>query len=215
MTDDPIVSYFRRRNESINRASLYLGVCWILLNAVTALAFRFWVVDHFHLPIIEHKLWPSLFVVEGLVQLVAVVTAYIGLSRLRPSRKFWLFSAATTFCALVYLFIVVAWALALLGEYHLLQAFALYGRYLLIPAILFALYAWLVTPKRAISVWIYALCLTVALKTAVLIAPAKATFAVISYGLIIALALGSSVVVWLRLGKTNWEVTSAPSADVL
>src|SRR5262249_19318084 len=80
-------------------------------------------------------------------------------------------------------------------EFRLAATFGLFGGYLTIPAIGFALYCSLVTPSR-VSVWIYAVTLTIALKCAAIVLITARSLAFISYAAIILIALLSVVCWW-------------------
>ena len=86
----------------------------------------------------------------------------LGLLTIPRDRKFWGFVAAAIFSIIVDGIITAAWAMVIVPEeYRLAATFALFGGYLTIPAIGFAVYCGLVTPSR-VSVWIYAATLTIA-----------------------------------------------------
>jgi hypothetical protein len=83
-------------------------------------------------------------------------------------------------------------------EYRLAATFGLFGGYLTIPAIGFAVYCGLVSPSR-VSVWIYAVTLTIALKCAAIILITVPSSAFISYTAIVLIAV-ASVILPLRFG---------------
>jgi hypothetical protein len=171
MPGDPLVAHFTRQSQRRREAWLLAAICdlWIWLNAVSALAFRLWVVDQFNYrAILEEKFWPCVFLIEGLVQLSLVVFVWLRLSKLPHNRDFWVFKATASFCFLVNAIIVAAWTTGIFGEYQLAATFAVFGCFLTIPAILFALYCALATPSP-VSLWTYAVTLTIALKCAALI----------------------------------------------
>lgn len=200
MSGDPLVTHFARQSQRRREAWLLAAICdlWIWLNAVSALAFRLWVVDQFNYrAILEEKFWPCVFLIEGLVQLSLVVFVWLRLSKLPHNRDFWVFKATAAFCFLVNGIIVAAWTTGIFGEYQLAATFAIFGCFLTIPAILFALYCALATPSP-VSLWIYAATLPIALKCAALI-PVKphSQLVFIPYLAIILIAL-SSVILPLR-----------------
>ena len=205
MSGDPLVAHFAREHQRTKQAWFFAGVCqfWIWLNALAALAFRFWVVDRFnYTTFIEEKFWPGLFFLESLVQLGLAIVVGLGLTTVPRDRKFWGFVAAAIFSVLVDGIISTAWAMVIVPEeYRLAATFALFGGYLAIPAIGFAVYCSLVTPSR-VSVWIYAVTLTIALKCAAIILITERFLALISYTAIILIAL-VSVVLPLRFGFTK------------
>ena len=215
MSADPLVTHFRRESQRKVPAWLFAGICqlWIWLNAAAALTFRFWVVDRLNYPaIFEQKFWPCMFVIEGMVQLSVVVVVWLSLSGLPRGRDFRVFSAAVAFCFLVDAIIVVAWALFIFDDYRLAATFAFFGGYLTIPAILFALYCVLVTP-RPVSLWIYAVTLTIALKcSATIPLTSRSHLAVIPYLVIIVIAL-LSVVLPLRFGLAKSVISGAEESD--
>jgi hypothetical protein len=200
MSVDPLVSHLTRENRGKEQAWLFAGTCqlWIWLNAATALAFRFWVVDRLdYTAIFEQRFWPGMFLIEGMVQLSLVVIVWLSLSGIPRGRDSRVFSAAAGFSLLVYTLIVVAWALLIFDEYRLAVTFAIFGSYLAIPAILFASYWALSTPRPA-SLWIYAVTVTIALKCcAVIPLTSRSHLAFISY-LVIILIASVSVVLPLR-----------------
>jgi hypothetical protein len=123
----------------------------------------------------------------------------LGLLTTLRDRKFWGFAAAAIFTILVDGIITTAWAMVIVPqEYRLAATFALFGGYLTIPAIGFAVYCSLVSPSR-VSVSIYAVTLTIALKCAAIILITVRSLAFISYTTIILIAL-VSVVLPLRFG---------------
>jgi hypothetical protein len=196
----------------MRQAWLFAGTCqlWIWLNAATALAFRFWVVDRFnYTTFVEGKLWPSVFMLEGVVQLSVALAAWAMLKK-TPRGRSWGDWAATVFNILVFGYIVAAWALVLQGQFRLAATFGLFGGYLTIPAILFALYCGLVRP-RPISLWIYAVTVTVALKSCAIIPVRDPSRAFISYVAIILIALLSAAFP-LRFGlaRTGSSKEAAP-----
>ncbi|MBV9875421.1 MAG: hypothetical protein JO025_11880 [Verrucomicrobia bacterium] len=202
MPGDPLVAHFAREHQQTKEAWLFAGVCqiWIWLNALTALAFRFWVVDRFnYTTFVEEKLWPGLFLLESLVQLGLAIIVGLGLLKIPRDRKFWGLAAAAIFGVLVEGVIAAAWAMVIVPEeFRLAATFGLFGGYLTIPAIGFALYCSLVTPSR-VSIWIYAVTLTIALKCAAIVLITARSLALISYAAIILIAL-VSVVLPLRFG---------------
>jgi hypothetical protein len=210
MSGDPLVTHFARQNQRRREAWLLAAICdlWIWLNAVSALAFRLWVVDRFNYrAIIEEKFWPCVFLIEGLVQLSLVVLVWLRLSKLPRNRDFWVFTATAAFSFLVDATIVAAWTTVIFDEYQLAATFSICGSYLTIPAILFAIYCALATPSP-VSLWIYAVTLSIALKCAALI-PIKphSQLAFIPYLAIILIAL-VSVVLPLRFAfaKTRPQI---------
>jgi hypothetical protein len=202
MSGDPLVAHFAREHQRTKEAWFVAGVCqfWIWFNALSALAFRFWVVDRFnYTTFVEEKFWPGLFFLESLVQLGLAIIVGLGLLKIPRDRKFWGFVAAAIFSVLVDGTISAAWAMVIVPEeYRLAATFGLFGSYLMIPAIGFAVYCSLVTPSR-VSVWIYAVTLTIVLKCSAIILIAVPSLAFISYTAIILIALASAVVP-LRLG---------------
>ena len=196
MSVDPLVTHLTRENQGKGQAWLFAGTCqlWIWLNAATALAFRFWVVDRLdYTAIFEQRFWPGMFLIEGMVQLSLVVIVWFSLSGIPRGRDSRVFSAAAGFSLLVYALIVVAWALLIFDEYRLAVTFAIFGSYLAIPAMLFASYCARVTPRPA-SLWIYAVAVTIALKcSAVIPLTSRSHLAFISYLVIILIALVSVV----------------------
>jgi hypothetical protein len=202
MSGDPLVAHFTREHRRKKEAWFFAGVCqsWIWLNALSALAFRFWVVDRFnYTTFVEEKLWPGLFFLESLVQLALAIIVGLGLLTIPRDRKFWGFVATAIFNVLVDGIITAAWAMVIVPEeYRLAATFGLFGGYLTIPAIGFAVYCGLVSPSR-VSVWIYAVTLTIALKCAAIIRIAVPSSAFISYTAIVLIAV-VSVVLPLRFG---------------
>jgi hypothetical protein len=202
MSGDPLVAHFTRGDQRTKEAWFVAGVCqcWIWLNALTTLAFRFWVVDRFnYTTFVEEKFWPGLFFLESVVQFGLAVIVGLGLLTIPRDRKLWGFAAAAIFSVLVDGVIAVAWAMVIVPEeYRLAATFALFGGYLTIPAIGFALFCSLVIPNR-VSVWIYAVTLTVALKCAAIILITDRSLTFISYTAIILIAV-ASVVLPLRFG---------------
>jgi hypothetical protein len=211
MSADPLVTHLNRESHGKGPAWLFAGICqfWIWLNAATALAFRFWVVDRLdYTAIFEQRFWPCMFLIEAMVQLSLVVLVWLSLSGTPRGRDFRVFSAAAAFSFLVYTTIVVAWALLVFEEYRLAVTFAIFGTYLGIPALLFASYCALVAPRPA-SLWIYAVTVTIALKcSAIIPLTSRSHQAVISYLLIILIAL-VSVVLPLRLGLSKTAIPYA------
>jgi hypothetical protein len=211
MSADPLVAHFMREHQRTRQAWFFAGVCqfWIWLNALSALAFRFWVVDRFnYTTFVEEKFWPCLFLLESLLQFGLAIVVCLGLFTMPRDRKFWGFLAAATFSILVDCIILAAWVLVVvLEEYRLASTFALFGSYITIPAIGFAVYCGLVTPSP-LSVWIYALTLTIALKCAAIILVGAPSMAFISYTAIMVIAL-VSVVLPLRFGfaKTDPQIS--------
>jgi len=209
MSGDPLVTHFARQSQRRREAWLLAAMCdlWIWLNAVSALAFRLWVVDRFNYrAILEEKFWPCVFLIEGLVQLSLVVLVWLRLSKL-PHNRVWVFTATAAFSFLVNAIIVAAWTTVIFEEYQLAVIFSVFGCFLTIPAILFALYCALATPSP-VSLWIYAVTLTIALKCAALI-PIKphSQLVFIPYVAIILIAL-LSVVLPLRFAfaKTGPQI---------
>jgi hypothetical protein len=205
MSGDPLVTHFARQSQRRREGWLLAAICdlWIWLNAVSALAFRLWVVDRFNYrAIIEEKFWPCVFLIEGLVQLSLVVLVCLSLSKLPHNRDFWVFTATAAFSFLVNAIIVAAWATVIFGEYQLAATFSICGSYLTIPAILFAFYCALVKPSP-VSLWIYAVTLPIALKCAALISvKPHSQLVFIPYLAIILIAL-LSVVLPLRFAFTK------------
>src|ERR1700751_110035 len=202
MSGDPLVAHSVPEHQRTREAWFFAGVCqfWIWINALGALAFRFWVVDRFnYTTFVEEKFWPGLFFLESLLQLGLAIIAGLGLLTIPRDRKFWGFVAAAVFSVLVEGTIAAAWAMVILPEEFRLGApFGLFGGYLTIPAIGFAVYCSVVTPSR-VSVWIYAVTLTIALKCSAIILITARSLAFISYAAIILIAL-VSVVLPLRFG---------------
>ena len=196
MSGDPLVAHFMREHQPTRQAWFFAGVCqsWIWLNALAALAFRFWVVDRFnYTTFVEEKFWPLAFLLESLLQLGLAIIVGLGLFTLPRDRKFWGLMAAAIFSVLVDGIIAAAWALVIVPEeYRLAATFGLFGGYLTIPAIGFAVYCSLVTPN-AVSVQIYVITLTIALKCAAIILITVPALAFISYTMIILIALASVV----------------------
>ena len=211
MSVDPLVTHLTRENRGKGQAWLFAESCqlWIWLNAATALAFRFWVVDRLdYTAIFEQRFWPGMFLIEGMVQLSLVVVVWRSLTGIPRGRDSRVFSAAAAFSFLVYTIIVVAWALLIFDEYRLAVTFAIFGSYLAIPAMLFTSYCALVTPCPA-SLWIYAVTVTIALKcSAIIPLTSRSHLAVISYLVIILVAL-LSVVLPLRLGSAKTAISYA------
>ncbi|HXM01063.1 MAG TPA: hypothetical protein VN939_00575 [Chthoniobacterales bacterium] len=205
MSGDPLVAHFTREHQRTRQAWFFAGVCqsWIWLNALGALAFRFWVVDRFnYTTFVEEKLWPGLFLLESLLQLSVTIIVCVGLSRIPRNRKFWGFFIAAIFAILVDSIIVAAWGLVIVPEeYRLAATFGLFGWYLMFPAIALAVYCSLVTPSPA-SLWIYAITLTIALKCAAIILITAHSLPFISYTVILLIAL-ASVVLPLRFGSAK------------
>jgi hypothetical protein len=196
MSGDPLVVHFAQQSQRTRHARLFAAICqlWIWLNAASVLAFRFWVVDRFNYSVIvEENLWSALFLIEGLIQLSVVVIVWLSLSKMPRDRNFWVFSAAAAFGFLVNAIIVAAWATFMFGEYRLTVTFAMFGSYLTIPALLFPLYCALVTPGP-VTLWIYAVTVTVGLKCSAIIPVAsRSQLAFIPYVAIILIALVSVV----------------------
>src|ERR1700757_3269782 len=205
MSGDPLVAHSVPEHQRTREAWFFAGVCqfWIWINALGALAFRFWVVDRFnYTTFVEEKFWPGLFFLESLLQLALAIIVGLGLLTTLRDRKFWGFVAAAIFSVLVDGIITAAWAMVIVPEeYRLAATFALFGGYLTIPAIGFAVYCSLVTPSP-VSVWIYAVALTIALKCAAIILVTAPSLAFISYAAIILIAL-ASVVLPSRFGLAN------------
>jgi hypothetical protein len=133
------------------------------------------------------------------VQLALAIIVGLGLLTIPRDRKFWGFVAAAIFSIIVDGIITAAWAMVIVPEeYRLAATFALFGGYLTIPAIGFAVYCGLVTPSR-VTVWIYAVTLTIALKCAAIILITAPSSAFISYTAIVLIAM-LSVVLPLRFG---------------
>jgi hypothetical protein len=202
MSGDPLVAHFSREHQRTKEAWFFAGVCqfWIWLNALTALAFRFWVIDRFnYTAFVEEKVWPGLFFLESLVQLGLAIIVGLWVLKIPRDRKFWGFVAAAIFSVLVEGIIAAAWAMVVVSdEFRLATTFGLFGDYLTIPATGFALYCSLVTPNR-VSVCVYAVALTIALKCAAIIRIAGPSSGFIAYTAIILIAL-VSVVLPLRFG---------------
>jgi hypothetical protein len=202
MSADPLVAHSTREHQPAKESWFFAGVCqsWIWLNALSALAFRFWVVDRFnYTTFVEEKFWPGLFFLESLVQFALAIIVGLGLLTIPRDRKFWGFVAAAIFSIIVDGIITAAWAMVIVPEeYRLAATFALFGGYLTIPAIGFAVYCGLVTPSR-VTVWIYAVTLTIALKCAAIILITAPSSAFISYTAIVLIAM-LSVVLPLRFG---------------
>ena len=215
MSGDPLVAHFIRQDQRARQAWFFAGVCqfWIWLNALGALAFRFWVVDRFnYTTFVEEKLWPSLFLLESLLQLSVTIIVCVGLSRIPRDQKFWGFLAAAIFAILVDSIIVAAWGLVIVPEeYRLAATFGLFGWYLIFPAITLAVYCNSVTPSPA-SLWMYAITLTIALKCAAIILITDRSLPFISYTVILLIAL-VSVVLPLRFGlaKTDPRISEGSS----
>jgi hypothetical protein len=202
MSGDPLVAHFEREHQRSKQAWFFAGICqfWIWFNALSALAFRFWVVDRFnYTTFIEEKFWPGLFFLEGLVQLALAIIVGLGLLTIPRDRKFWGFLAAAIFSLLVYGVIAAAWGMVIVPEeFRLAATFGLFGGYLTIPAIGLALYCSLVTPSR-VSVWIYAVTVTIALKCSAILLVTNRSLTFISYTAIILIAV-VSVILPLRFG---------------
>src|SRR5260370_11943911 len=165
MSGEPLVTHFARQSQRRREAWLLAAICdlWIWLNAVSALAFRLWVVDRFNYrAIIEEKFWPCVFLIEGLVQLSLVVLVWLSLSKLPHNRDFWVFTATAAFSFLVNAIIVAAWTTCIFDKYPLTYPFFIFGTFLTIPVILFAFYFDLASPTPDSS-WIFALTLTLSL----------------------------------------------------
>ena len=211
MSGDPVVAHFMREHQRTRQAWFFAAVCqfWIWLNALGAFAFRYWVVDRFdYTTFVEEKFWPGVFFLESLLQLGLAIIVAVGLLTVLRDRKFWGFLATAVFSVLVDGIIVAAWAMVIVPEeYRLAATFGLYGSYLTIPAIGFAVYCSLVTPS-SFSVWIYAVTVTIALKCAAIILVTVPALAFISYTAIILIAL-VSVVLPLRFGFAKTEISTA------
>jgi hypothetical protein len=207
MSGDPAVAQIMREHQRTKQAWFFAAVCqfWIWLNALGALAFRFWVVDRFdYTTFVEERFWPGVFLLEGLLQLALALIVCLGLLTIPRDRKFWGFLAAAIFSVLVDGIIVAAWAMVIVPEeYRLAATFGLFGSYLTIPAIGFAVYCSLITPSP-VSVWIYAVTVTIALKCAAVILVTVPSLAFISYTAIILIAL-ASVVLPLRFALAKTE----------
>jgi hypothetical protein len=110
--------------------------------------------------------------------------------------------AAALFSIFVYGIILAAWTLVIVPEeYRLAATFGLYGAYLTIPAVAFAVYCAVATPST-VSLWIYAVTVTIALKCAAIILITVPSVAFVSYTVIILIAV-VSVVLPLRFGFTK------------
>jgi hypothetical protein len=207
MSGDPLMAHSVPEHQRTKEAWFFAGVCqfWIWLNALGALAFRFWVVARFnYTTFVEEKFWPGLFFLESLLQLGLAIIVGLGLLTTPRDRKFWGFVAAAVFSVLVDGTITAAWAMVIVPEeYRLAATFGLFGSYLTIPAIGFAVYCCLVTPGP-FSVWIYAVTLTIALKCAAIILITVSSLAFISYTVIILIAL-LSVALPLKFGFAKNE----------
>jgi hypothetical protein len=205
MSGNPLVAHSMPQHQRKGLAWFVAGACqvWIWLNALGALAFRFWVVDRFnYTTFVEQKLWPGLFLLESLMQLCLVIVVCVGLFTIPRDRKFWGFLAAAIFSILVDGVILAAWALVIVPEeYRLAATFGLYGEYLTIPAVAFAVYCAVVTPST-VSLWIYAVTVTIALKCAAILLITVPSLAFISYVVIILIAI-ASVVLPLRFGSAK------------
>ena len=217
MSGDPLVAHFTREHQRTKEAWFFAGLCqfWIWLNALSALAFRFWVVDRFnYTTFVEEKFWPGLFFLESLMQLALAIIVGLGLLRIPRDRKFWGLLAATIFSVLVDGIIAAAWAMVIVPEeFRLAATFGLFGGYLTIPAIGFVVYCSLVSPNR-VSVWIYAVTLTIAFKCAAIILITVRSLAFISYTAIVLIAL-ASVVLPLRFGlaKPDPRISEDPAGE--
>jgi hypothetical protein len=213
MSGNPLVAHSMPEHQRKGLAWFVAGACqfWIWLNALGALAFRFWVVDRFnYTTFVEEKLWPGLFLLESLMQLCLVIVVCFGLFTIPRDRKFWGFLAAAIFSVFVDGVILAAWALVIVPEeYRLAATFGLYGSYLAIPAVAFAVYCAVVTPG-IVSLWIYAITITIALKCAAIILITVPSLAFISYVAIILIAL-LSIALPLRFGLAKTEVAAAES----
>jgi hypothetical protein len=211
MSGDPLVAHSMPEHQRKGAAWFVAGICqfWIWLNALGAIAFRFWVVDRFnYTTFVEEKLWPCLFLLESLVQLCVTLIVCVGVFTIPRNRKFWGFLAAGIFSIFVYGVIVAAWVLVIVPEeYRLAATFGLYGAYLTIPAVAFAAYCTVVTPRTE-SLWIYAVTVTIALKCAAVILITVPSLALVSYVVIILIAL-ASVVLPLRFGFTKSDLRIA------
>jgi hypothetical protein len=202
MSGDPLVAHSMPEHQRKGLGWFVAGICqfWIWLNALGALAFRYWVVDRFnYTTFVEEKLWPGLFLLESLLQFCLVIVVCVRLMTVPRDRKFWGFLAAALFSIFVYGIILAAWTLVIVPEeYRLAATFGLYGAYLTIPAVAFAVYCATVTPST-VSLWIYAVTVTIALKCAAIILITVPSVAFISYVVIILVAL-LSVILPLRFG---------------
>ena len=207
MSGDPVATHFTQEHQRTKQAWFFAAICqfWIWLNALGALAFRFWVVDRFdYTTFVEEKFWPGVFFLESLLQLGLAIIVCLGLITIPRDRKFWGFLAASIFSVLVDGIIVAAWAMVIVPEeYRLAATFGLFGSYLTIPAIGFAVYFSLIAPSP-FSVWIYAVSLTIALKCAAVILVTIPSLAFISYTVIMLIALGS-IVLPLKFGFTRTD----------
>jgi hypothetical protein len=215
MSGDPLVAHFAREHQRTRQAWWSAGICqfWIWLNALGALAFRFWVVDQFNFTtFVEEKLWPSGFLFEGLLQLCVTILVCMGLVRIPRDKNLWGFFAAAIFTIAVNSIIVMAWALVIVPEeYRLAATFALYGSYLTIPALAFAVYSAIGTPSPS-SLWIYAITITVAMKCAAVILTGAHSLAFISYTVIIVIAI-ASVVLPLRFALAKTDSRTSVDSD--
>jgi hypothetical protein len=211
MSGDPLVVHSITEHQRKGPAWFVAGACqfWIWLNALGALAFRFWVVDRFnYTTFVEEKLWPGLFLLESLLQLCLAVVVCFGLMTIPRDRKFWGFLAAAIFSVFVDGVILAAWALVIVPEeYRLAATFGLYGAYLTIPAVAFAVYCGVANPST-VSLWIYTVTVTIALKCAAIILITVPSVAFISYVAIILIAL-VSVILPLRFGFVKTDLSTA------
>jgi|GEM_PF-4980655 hypothetical protein len=197
MSGDPLVAHFAGGEHQRTRQAWWsAGICqfWIWLNALGALGFRFWVIDRFNFTtFVEERLWPSVLLLEGLLQLCVTILVCVGLVRIPRDGKFWSFFAAAIFTIVVNTIIVMAWALVLVPEeYRLASTFALYGSYLTIPAVALAVYCAIGTPSTN-SLWIYAITITIAMKCAAVILTGAHSLAFIPYTVIVLIAMASVV----------------------
>src|SRR5258708_32381234 len=143
MSGEPLVTHFARQSQRRREAWLLAAICdfWIWLNAVSALAFRLWVIDPVNYrAIIEEKFWPCVFLIEGLVQLSLVVLVWLSLSKLPHNRDFWVFTATAAFSFLVNAIIVAAWTTGIFEEYHVPAPFFFFGHFITLPPRLFAFF---------------------------------------------------------------------------
>ena len=202
MSGDPLVAHFARESHRTHDAWQLAVICqlWIWLNAAAALGFRFWVVDRFDFTsFVEERLWPGFFLLESLLQLCVVLAVCVALVRTPRSRNFWVFAIATLFCLFVDGIILLAWgSMVFTEEYRMAATFGLFGCYLTIPAIFFALYCAVVSPS-SVSLWVYAVSITIALKCSAIILPRIPSQTFVSYTLIIVIAL-LSIILPLRFG---------------
>src|SRR6202008_3859713 len=139
MSGDPLAAHFAREHQRTKEAWFFAGVCqsWIWLNALSALAFRFWVIDRFnYTTFVEEKFWPGLFFLESLVQLALAIIVGLGLLTIPRDRKFWGFVASAVFSVLVDGIITAAWAMVIVPEeYRLAPPFRFFWRHFNISAV--------------------------------------------------------------------------------